>query len=199
MNSHAGRARGEERRVATDASFWGMVLFLVSEAALFGTLIAAYHYLRVDAPAWPPEGVENPKLLVPAVNTALLLASSAAIVWAERGIRRGRRGPLLAGLGTTVVLAVAFLGLQGYEYARSTFGPGDHVYGSSFFALTGLHGLHVASGVLMLSATFVWGLLGRFDASRHRIVSNVGLYWHFVDAVWVLLIVPTVYLSPYWS
>jgi len=190
-------------RVRTDryrgrsSSWWGMMLLILTEAAFFASIIAAYHYLRVAAPAWPPEGTDAPSLLIPIVNTVLLLGSSAAYIAAERGLRRGHKNQLSLGLLISIILAVIFLSLQLYEYADSPLKADTDPYGALFFAVTGLHGLHVFVGLIMLVATLTWAVKGTFNSERHDTVTNVGLYWHFVDAVWLLLVFPSVYLSPW--
>ncbi|HEX2864334.1 MAG TPA: cytochrome c oxidase subunit 3 [Deinococcales bacterium] len=174
----------------------GVILLMVTEFAMFAAFAASDFYLRFNAAAWPPPGVKPPELLVPLINTALLVLSSAAVIWGEAGIKRGNRGRLSLGLGLAALLGAAFLALQVREYARSEFTPSDHTYGSLFFTLTGVHGLHVLTGVLLLLALLGWSLAGSFSARRHALVSNIGLYWHFVTVVWLLLIFPTVYLAP---
>jgi heme/copper-type cytochrome/quinol oxidase subunit 3 len=180
-----------------DVSSWGMILFLATEGVFFVSLIAGYHFLRMQAPAWPPEGTAGPDLILPLVNTALLIGSSAAYIQAERGLRQGRSSRLRGGLLIAVLLGVIFLGLQAVEYTRSTLIPSADAYSGLFYAITGIHAVHVLVGVIMLFATLIWAEGGRFSRSRHAVVTNVGYYWHFVDAVWVLLVLPSVYFSPY--
>lgn len=194
--SHRG-AQGELPSAARDSSRLGVLLLIATEAALFACLAASAFYLRSRAPAWPPNGVELPELLLPLLNTALLLSSSVTMAWGEGGARRGARGRLALGLGLTLLLGAAFLGVQAFEYGRAEFAPADHAYASLFFTLTGLHGLHVFVGVIAIAVVLLWAQLGYFGARRHLALHNVALYWHFVDAVWLLVILPTVYLSPY--
>lgn len=176
---------------------WGLFCLVLTEAALFGALTASWYFLQVSAPLWPPNGVRLPELTLPLIGTAVLVASSVTVVFAGRGLRRGKRGQALWGTVVTLVLGAAFLGLQVYEFAHAEFAPTDHAYGSLWFTLLGLHGLHVLVGLLLLLAVVVWLRRGYFSAERHTTVHTVSLYWHFVDAVWVLLILPAVYLSPY--
>jgi heme/copper-type cytochrome/quinol oxidase subunit 3 len=103
----------------------------------------------------------------------------------------------MMGAAATVVLGTIFLGLQIYEFARAEFSPTDHAYASLWFTVLGLHGLHVLIGLLLLLAVLVWTARGYFTPDRHTTVHTVSLYWHFVDAVWVILILPAIYLSPY--
>lgn len=176
---------------------WGLICLVLTETALFGALVASWYFLQVSAPLWPPNGVRLPELTIPLINTALLLASSVTVVFAGRGLRRGKRSHALLGAVATVVLGAVFLGLQIDEFTRAEFSPTDHAYGSLWFTLLGLHGLHVLVGLLLLIAVIYWMLRGYFDKDRHTTVHTVSLYWHFVDAVWVILILPAVYLSPF--
>ena len=176
---------------------WGILNLILTEAALFGALVASYYYLQVRAPAWPPNGVKLPELVIPVINTVLLVSSSVTVLWAGRGLRRGNRGTTLWSLALTIALGAAFLGLQIYEFATAEFSPRDHAYGSLFFTLLGLHGIHVLLGLLLLSAVTWWTARGYFSRDRHVTLHTVSLYWHFVDAVWIILILPSIYLSPY--
>jgi heme/copper-type cytochrome/quinol oxidase subunit 3 len=173
--------------------WWVMVLVIATEAMLFAYLLFGYYYLWSMAPGWPPDGA--PRLTLAAPNTALLLASSATMWWAERGIRRGATGRLKLGLLVTLALGVVFLAVQGVEYSRETFGPRSHAYGSMFYTITGFHGAHVAVGLLMNVVVQVRAWLGHFSAERHLAVTNAALYWHFVDAVW-LAVFATFYIAP---
>ncbi len=127
--------------------------------------------------------------------TILLLTSSVTNWWAERGIKRGNRLQLRIGLAATFVLGLAFLIVQGFEYASKSTGPSTSAYDSVFFTTTSIHGAHVALGLLMNLFVQVRAWLGHFDMERHDAVENAALYWHFVDAVWVVIFA-IFYLSP---
>ena len=174
--------------------WWVMLLVVATEAMLFAYLLFGYFYLwSMAGPPWPPDG--PPRLTLAAPNTALLLASSGTMWWAERSIARGASGRLRAGLLVTFALGAAFLAVQGVEYSRETFTPRSHAYGSLFYAITGLHGAHVLVGLLMNVVVQARAWLGHFSAERHLAVSNAALYWHFVDAVW-LAVFASLYLAP---
>jgi heme/copper-type cytochrome/quinol oxidase subunit 3 len=174
--------------------WWGMLVLICNEAALFGALLAAYFYVRVNAPAWPVGGLEPPELLIPSLNTVLLILSSVCFIWAEHGVEHGHPGRLKLGLVLTFLLGAGFLGLQAYEYATSPFGPQVNAYSSLFFTITGLHGTHVFVGLVMLGVLIVRAWLGHFDQRRYLAVQSVALYWHFVDVVW-LFVFSSLYLS----
>lgn len=196
------RARPAPRpeRSTRSVAWWGMALLCATEGTLFACLIASYFYLAVGSRRWPPPGIEVPKLLLPGMMTACLVLSSAVLHWAERGIRQGQRGRLTAALAGSIMLGAAFLALQAREYADKLkhFRPQEHAYASLFYTITGFHGAHVAAGVLLLSYTLLRAARGHFTARDHVGVSVTALYWHFVDVVWLVIVI-SLYLSPRWS
>ncbi|HET9111486.1 MAG TPA: heme-copper oxidase subunit III [Ktedonobacterales bacterium] len=175
--------------------WYGMVFFLASEAVFFANLIAAYLYLRVRAGAWPPtaEHLTRPEVLIPGINTLILLSSSFPMHFAARAITKGDKRGLTIGLGLTALLGSIFLGGQAYEYVHNAFGPSTGVFGSTFYTLTGFHGAHVTFGVIFLLITFIRSMRGDFTKNKHFGVNAVEMYWHFVDAVWIILFL-TVYI-----
>jgi heme/copper-type cytochrome/quinol oxidase subunit 3 len=183
-----------------DVGWWGMALLCATEGALFACLLTAYLYLGSGSPRWPPAGFELPKLGMPVLMMVVLLASSAVLAWGERGIRSGHRARLKAGLAGSILLGIVFLALQTVEYHNklSHFGPRTHAYASLFYTITGFHGAHVTLGLLILGFTAVRALRGHFTSSRYQGVSNAALYWHFVDGVWVAIVV-VLYVSPHLS
>ena len=169
---------------------FGMTIFLASEAMLFAGLIGGYVVLRLSSPAWPPSA-EYPKLpvLLTGINTVFLVASSFTYHFAEVAVKNGKKG--LFWLGVTILLGSLFLGIQAYEWTHLHheglwFDQGG-VYGSSFFVLTGFHGAHVAVGVLLILVAFFRQLGGAYTAQNHTYLILAGMYWHFVDVVWIFL------------
>jgi heme/copper-type cytochrome/quinol oxidase subunit 3 len=177
---------------------WAMLLFIVNEGTLFACLIASYFYLGLVNRAWPPAGVENPSLRLPLTMTILLLSSSAVLLIAEKGFERGQRVVYRACVIGTVALGAGFLTLQLVEYRNklSHLRPSDNSYASLFYTITGLHGAHVAVGLLILVWAMAREMAGTVGAQSIAI-KNASLYWHFVDAVW-LVILASLYLSPHW-
>jgi heme/copper-type cytochrome/quinol oxidase subunit 3 len=178
--------------------WWGMVLFVTTEATIFAALLGSYFYLRFQlGTQWPPPGIEEPELTKPLIMTAFLLPSSLPVMWAERGIRKGQRWRLRLGLTITLVLGLAFLSLQAVEYANNLkkFTFTTNAYGSLFYTVTGFHGFHVAVGLLMVGWLLAASLRGSFGYKRHERVRLTAIYWHFVDVVWAAILV-CLYLSP---
>ncbi|HVL66507.1 MAG TPA: cytochrome c oxidase subunit 3 [Vicinamibacterales bacterium] len=174
--------------------WWGMVLLLVIEATVFGTLVASYFYLRLGTPEWPPPGVEPPKLLLPTLNTLVLLASSVPMYLADTGMAQGRQRRLLWGAAGAITLAVVFLVLKVIEYSDVPYRWDDHAYGSIVWLIIGFHSAHVASVVLKTIVVWILGYRGYFTRDRVLGVQINGLYWHFVVLVWLPL-----YAVLYWS
>ena len=178
-----------------DSTTLGMFLFIASEAMLFGAFFTAYFFIRVvneDAPAWPPEPFHLP-VYVAGINTAILLTSSFTMHWALQSIKKGNRAGLKAGLVLTFLMGLAFLVTQMLEYARIGFAPSDLAFGTIFFGLTGLHGAHVFVGLTLLGFATVRAFRGHFTPEHHHGVELPGIYWHFVDVMWIV-VYSTIYL-----
>ena len=183
-----------------EVGWWAMMLVCLSEAALFAYFLVAYFYLGTENPAWPPAGIENPKLQIPLAMTALLVSSSIVLVVAEKQREHGRRTAYRLATLVTVLLGAGFLALQATEYRDKlrSMGPSEHAYSSLFYTITGFHGAHVAFGLLLLLYTLMRDVFGRIDPERPIVVKVTSLYWHFVDVVW-LAILTSLYLSPRWG
>ncbi|HEX5368013.1 MAG TPA: cytochrome c oxidase subunit I [Dehalococcoidia bacterium] len=179
-----------------NVGWWGMALLVLTEAVLFSTLLTSYLYLRSGNDIWPLGGIEKPKLLEPAIGTALLLGSSIPMFWAEWGIKRDSQLLLRSGLFLAWLLGVGFIVLTAHEYIHEEFSINTNVYASLFFFITGLHLLHVIGGVTLNGYAQVRAWLGHYTARSHLSMSNVALYWHFVDVVWIG-VVSVVYMSPH--
>ncbi len=130
---------------------------------------------------------------IPAINTLILLTSGVTVTWAHWALKKGDRAQLILGLIATVVLGFVFLGLQAYEYMHAysdlNLKLTSGVYGSTFFMLTGFHGLHVTLGATMLLIILIRSIKGHFTADNHFAFEAVAWYWHFVDVVWLGLFV----------
>jgi len=164
----------------------GLIIFLVSEAALFGAFFMYYANLRVlNGIAWPGE------FDIPAestsINTLILVVSSFTCEFALLSLDRHKKGAVFGWLFATFVLGAIFLGLQVHEYMIVGFTPQDESTGAIFFTLTGLHGTHVFIGLVLLLFGMIRALAGRWSPERHSGLLAISIYWHFVDIVWVIL------------
>jgi heme/copper-type cytochrome/quinol oxidase subunit 3 len=170
----------------------GMWVFLGSEVMFFTALIGSYIILRVAHPeGWVGHPRHTPlNIPVTAVNTFLLICSSVTMVKAfaaaQDGLLRQLRGWLVA----TTLIGATFVGVQVYEYRKlieEGFVPSASLFASTFYTMTGFHGFHVTMGVICMTFVTIRAFLGRYTAQDHRGVEVIGLYWHFVDLVWIIL------------
>ena len=197
MEAHA-HAHGDHPPVANvssrvDARLLGMFLFIASEVMLFGSFFTAYFFVRVvNHEPWPPHPFHLP-VFVAFVNTAILVTSSFTMHWSLQSIKRGHRAGLQAGLVLTFLMGATFLGTQIAEYARIGFAPRDNAFATIFFCLTGLHGAHVFVGLTLLLFATVRAFRGHFSPEHHHGVEIPGIYWHFVDVMWIV-VYTTVYI-----
>ena len=173
----------------------GMWLFLVTDAMSFAGLLLAYAVLRATQD-WP-----NPVEALGGVGlsgfmTFLLICSSVSMVLSIDACKQRDRKKILFWLGMTILGGLTFLGLQAYEYTHlmhemgmtfNSYAHGNGLFSSTFFAITGFHGLHVLTGTLYLIGIFKLALDGRFDNGDYNLLEIVGLFWHFVDLVWILV------------
>jgi cytochrome c oxidase subunit III len=172
----------------------GIFLFIGSEIMLFGSFFTVYFFDRVvnHTNPWPPAGFERP-VFVAGVNTLILVTSSFTMHWATQSVKRNNRAGLQAGMVLTFLLGLTFLLTQVIEYHRIGFNTGDTSFASTFFGLTGLHGCHVFVGLTILLAITIRAFRGHFSPEHHHGVEIGGIYWHFVDVMWIIVYV-TVYL-----
>jgi len=176
-----------------DSQLLGILLFIISEAMLFGSFFTAYFFIRVvQNEPWPPEPFEFP-VLVASMNTAILVSSSFTVHYALHSIKRGNRLGLQVGLVTTFLLGAMFLLTQINEYVKAGFAITDGAFASVFFGLTGLHGAHVFVGLTLLAIMTVRAYRGHFSPDAHMGVECAGIYWHFVDVMWII-VWSTIYL-----
>ena len=197
MSAHAEAHHGPpiaNQSSRVDSATLGMLLFIASEIMLFGSFFTIYFFVRVvnNAPEWPPAPFKLP-VFVAGVNTIILVTSSFTIHWALQGIKRGNRAALKGGLVLTIALGLTFLLTQAREYSRIGFAPHDGAFGSVFFGLTGLHGAHVFVGLTILTFVMIRAFRGHFTPDHHHGVEIAGIYWHFVDVMWIV-VYTTIYI-----
>ncbi len=173
-----------------DYRMFGMVMFLIAESAIFLGLFTAYLIYRSMSPVWPPEGTPERELLLPAINSVILIASSFVMHQGQTAIRKNDVKGLQLWLGLTAVMGAIFLAGQLYEYFHLEMGLTTNLFSSCFYVLTGFHGLHVTFG-LMLILSVLWRSQeqGHYSSTSHFGVEAAELYWHFVDVVWIILFI----------
>jgi cytochrome c oxidase subunit III len=182
---HGPPAANRSSRV--EAPLLGMALFIISEVMIFGAFFTAYFFIRIaQGESWPAPGTHIPEL-VAFVNTLILVSSSFTLHWAETSIKRGNRFGLKAGMALTFALGCTFLFIQINEYANIGFAPQDAAQQTIFYSLTGLHGAHVFIGLLILLSVTVRSFRGHYSADSYRGVEVPGIYWHFVDIMWIIV------------
>jgi heme/copper-type cytochrome/quinol oxidase subunit 3 len=185
----------DERAVqATSGPVLGMVVFVASEAMLFATFFGAYFTIYAVNPVWPPAGFPHLRPELASILTVILVSSSVVLQFGLRAIRRDRVRGLIVSLAGTILLGVAFLSLQLYDYSLLEFGVRDGIYGSLFYIMTGLHMAHVFGGVVFLALVLLQALSGQLSDAHHDSLEAGAIYWHFVDIVWIALF-STFYLA----
>lgn len=198
----------EHRSVKNHLGMWA---FLATEILFFGGLFSGYTVYRYAYPAAFAEGSHHLDFAVGTVNTAVLLTSSLFMALGDHAIKAGRRGSLRWCLVATWLLGALFVGLKGYEYfekfsehlvpgmnfhVESAHAPHVQLFMFLYFALTGLHAVHMLIGLGVITWLLWLNHRARLTAAEHAPVEMVGLYWHFVDCVWVFLY-PLLYLIPH--
>jgi heme/copper-type cytochrome/quinol oxidase subunit 3 len=168
----------------------GMWVFLAGDAMTFGAGIAAYGALRYQNVNWPDPS-DWLGISLTAVMTFILICSSVTMVEALSGINRGDVRKMQRFLALTVLGGLTFLGCQAFEWHHLIWGEGlsirTSLFAATFFILTGFHGMHVTGGVIYLSTLLTRSFQRTFTAIDARLVEVAGLYWHFVDLVWILI------------
>lgn len=177
----------------------GVALFIASEVFFFLSIFWAFFHSSL-APTvelgghWPPKGIEAINAFeLPLLNTVLLLSSGATVTYAHHSLIQGNRKATINGLIATLLFAIIFTSLQGFEYYTAPFTISDGAFGSTFYFATGFHGLHVIVGTLFI-ATMFWRIVAYQLTDHHHVgFESSILYWHFVDVVWLIL-----YSAVYW-
>ncbi len=178
-----------------------VVIFIFSEAALFGGLFGAYLYNMFPAPAWPPPSTPAgvPPLGIAVLLSVFLLSSSATIQMAEANLEKGNTGRFKGWLVLTMALGAIFLGGQTFEWTKligQGFTVSTDAYGTFFYTITGFHGSHVLVGIVLQLFILVLAMRNKIGRERPTIVKACGYYWHFVDGIW-LLVLSLIYVLPY--
>lgn len=194
----------QQRETAT----FGMWVFLVTELLLFGALFTVYTVYRYSSPEGFSDASQHLEMKMGGINTAILISSSFMMALAVHGAQVRGRKRLLGGLLLTILLGVLFLGIKGYEYYHhyqdhkvpglnfeysGPYAPAAKLFFFLYFGMTGLHALHMMIGLGLVSFMLLQSWRGKFSEAYHTPVELTGLYWHFVDIVWIFLF-PLFYL-----
>jgi cytochrome c oxidase subunit 3 len=177
------------RSSRVEPALLGMLLFIISEVMVFGAFFTAYFFIRIVAEGhtWFPIDGKDLPVAVAGVNTAILVSSSLTLHWAQTSIKNGNRFGLQAGMTATFLLGLTFLFIQINEYVHIGFAPQDHAQATIFFSLTGLHGAHVTIGLILLGMVTIRAFRGHFSPESHHGMEIPGIYWHFVDVMWIVV------------
>jgi len=173
----------------------GMILFIISEVMFFFAFFWAFFHSAVNptlyiGASFPPYWIKllnQPDLIVAMYNTCLLVSSGATLTWAHHAIIKNNKFDAVVAFICTFIQAIAFTGLQIYEYFDNDFDISDSVFGSTFYMATGFHGVHVLIGTCFIAVCFVRFLKGHFTSTHHVGFEAAAWYWHFVDVVWLFL------------
>jgi cytochrome c oxidase subunit 3 len=185
--SGSGDGSGAAEHAHGGYNLTGFVIFLASESLIFAGLFAAYIVLKGSAPLWLPPGVEGLEVREPLINTIVLVSSSGVAWLAERALHRRQLVRFRLWWLLTMAMGSWFVVGQAREWMGLPFSLGDGVFGACFYLLTGFHGLHVITGVLLM-ALMLWRSFrpGNYNGGEAG-VTSVGLFWHFVDVIWIAL------------
>ena len=165
----------------------GMVIFLCSESVIFLAFFAGYGVLKLSSPVWLPAGVEGLEVRSPLINTIILVSSSFVAYFAERQLQRGSLWGFRALWLLTMVMGGYFVVGQAIEWRGLGFSLRDGVFGGSFYLLTGFHGLHVITGILLMGLMLARSFRPGNYLGGEAGVTAVSLFWHFVDVIWIIL------------
>lgn len=171
----------------------GTKLFFLSEIAVFGSLFAYYFVMKAHATQWPMAGTPHIHLQLPALGLVILLTSSVTCHFAEEAVLFGKRGLAKSWLLLTILLGSVFLFIQGWEWGyliqHYGFVASTNTFATVFYVLTGFHGLHVMTGLIMLVLVYGRLEIGHYSPKRHFSMKAASWYWHLVDVVWIFVFV----------
>jgi cytochrome c oxidase subunit III len=165
----------------------GLLTFLISESLMFGGFFAAYLFFRGSTEVWPPEATEV-ELLLPTINTIILVSSSFVIHLGDAAIKKNDVEGMRKWYGITAIMGAIFLLGQVVEYMSLGYGMTTNVFSNCFYLMTGFHGLHVFIGLLLILGV-LWRSRreGHYSVHKHTGIEMAEMYWHFVDIIWIVL------------
>jgi len=170
-----------------DNRMFGFIIFLLSESVIFFSFFVGYIVYKTNSLDWLPVGVTGLEIREPAINTVILVSSSLTIYLAEKCLHNKNLWRFRAFWLLTIAMGSYFLYGQAVEWSGLAFGFGDGVFGGTFYLLTGFHGLHVFTGVLLQSIMLLRSFIpNNYDKGEFGVAST-SLFWHFVDVIWIIL------------
>jgi len=196
LNYHHVPEAADEHHGHPDFRMLGIVVFLIADSMTFLGLFVAFLIYNLTIPAFPPEGIEL-ELLLPGINTLILVSSSFVMHKGQSALKKNDVSGLRFWFGITALMGAMFLGGQLYEYSHTGFGLTENLFASSFYVLTGFHGLHVTCGLGLILFVLARSLKpNHYSKQSHFGVEAAEIYWHFVDVIWIILFI-LVYLFPF--
>ncbi|MEO0532258.1 MAG: heme-copper oxidase subunit III [Cyanobacteria bacterium P01_A01_bin.123] len=189
VSSHSQAAHTDHEHDAEGNSMFGFIVFLLSESVIFLSFFAGYIVYKTNATDWLPSGVEGLEIREPFINTVVLVSSSFVIYFAERFLHRENLWGFRAFWLLTMAMGSYFLYGQAVEWLSLDFGFTDGLFGGTFYLLTGFHGLHVLTGVLLQSLMLGRSFIpGNYETGEFGVAAT-SLFWHFVDVIWIILFI----------
>jgi cytochrome c oxidase subunit 3 len=176
-----------QRRRSGSTARTALFTVLGSETIFFGTLIAAYFFLRLGLTSWQMNGAPFTRLILPSANTLVMLVSAVTMGLALRAVQKNNTSGLRRWLSISLALGLIFVVGQIVEFNTSGMRINDQAFGGVFFTLIGFHALHVLAGVIMLALALWRAFLGDFSSRRYAAVQVSTWFWYFVTGVWVIL------------
>lgn len=188
-NTHISTLQTEHSHDEAGNSLFGFIIFLLSESVIFLSFFTAYIVYKTNATDWLPDGVSGLEIREPAINTVVLVSSSFVIYIAEKFLHRSNLWGFRLFWLLTMAMGSYFLYGQAVEWSSLEFGFTDGVFGGTFYLLTGFHGLHVFTGILLQGIMLIRSFfLSNYDKGQFG-VEATSLFWHFVDVIWIILFV----------
>ena len=179
---------GGDHNREEEKTLFGFVTFLISESFVFFSFILSTIALRLSATQWLPDGVSGPEIsTITIISSVVLLSSSFVIYFAERALKKGKLWQFRLLWLTTIVMGSFFLYAEIKEWLGNDFGPSTGMVGSTYYLLTGFHGLHVTAGIILLSIMLIRSFIPHIYRDGHYGLTAISLFWHFVDVLWIFL------------
>ena len=181
--------RAVARRRGLPAAWWGMVILIASEGTLFGCLIGTYYYLRFNSPTWPPDGIPQPRVIVPLILVGCLVATSAPMQLASRAGRAGRLGAARAFLVLALIVQTGYFAYEWHDFGDQlrSFDIGRDAYSSIYYTLLGADHAHVFVG-LLFDVWLLWKLARGLTTYRVNALQAITWYWHAVNLITLAVI-----------